>query len=729
MSSGWDYAELAPPLSDQRVDNISSQQGVLDELPQLNIDIPDGDLIHNLDIRIRDSQSYWDDPEGFNLNEVRQENKRLHIGKQVDVTKLYRFQVPYIENEIFVAVETIIAYLTSQQPQPEVYPAEDEIQQRKFAIDLEKALSAHSQKFELSRKMEQCVRNLMLKRIGVLKIRFDPRHGKLGEVVPEVVDPENLIIDKNAVQDGNPEFICHVLKYSIQELISRFPDKEKEILKEYAIDLKNPQGLTKVVVCREVWFTHYEDNEPKEAVTWITGNLVLDKMKNPNWLYNSDNFLECPEKPFIPLNYINDGSHWIDLTTPVEQASNQQQILNKRGRQIMENADKANGLLVIATESGLSKDDAMNMTGDPNQKIIIKTNGNPINQLVYNVPPHDLPSYVMDDKLDNRQTIHNIMGTPPQMRGDQDNDQKTLGEALMIKNQATGRQDLIVRAIDAFMYKYFNFLVQMMYVWYDDKHFFVYNSGDGDFDYITLHRKLIDTGMQVSVKSGTTLPFDKSRQEAVALQLAKMEMIDPYNLYRDLHMDRAQKRYDAWFKWKTNPQQLARDNEDEVAETKAYVEFIEVMGGKKVEPSDDADKEHILTLRKLMLTDKFLKAPKARQLALIELVDRELQQLELRTSLDLLSNQNPELLQPGTPIPSPQQLQQQPPTGMPPQGMTPPQGQPMGPPPGQPPMGPPPGQPNTPLANTNPMAGVGNLQAPNNSTMQPSTNPAILPSI
>lgn len=680
--SGWDYTELSPPLDDTRVDYIQNQTGTIDRLPQLDIDLKDEVLIKNMEVRIADSSQYWDDPDGFNLHEVRQENRRLHMGRQVDVTKLYRFQVPYVENEIFVATETIIAYLTAQQPQPEVYPSQDEIQSRKFAVDLEKALTAHSQKYELSRKLEQCVRNLLLLRLGVIKLRFDPNAGEHGEIVPEVIDPENVIIDKNATQDSNPEFICHILKYSVQELIAKFPEKKEEILSEFQLDKNEDDShLTDIVVCREVWFTYYEDNKPQEAVVWFTGKLVLDKIKNPNWLYNHYNFLDAPKKPFIPLNYINDGTHWIDITTPVEQASNMQQILNKRGRQIMENADKSNGLLVISTDSGLTKDDGMNITGDPNQKIFIKTAGSSVQDLIYNLQAKDLPSYVIDDKLDQRQTIHNIMGTPPQMRGDSDDKNNTLGESLMIKNQATGRQDLIVRAIDAFMYKYFNFLVQMMLVWYTDKHFFVYNGGDGDFDYITIHRDLIDKGMQVSVKSGTTLPFDKSRQEAVAIQLAKMEMIDPYNLYRDLHMDNAQKRYDAWFKWKTNPQELARNAEDEVAETSAYVEFVEVMGGKKVEPAQDATKEHILTHRKQMLGPEFIKADRSKQTKFLELIKEELEGLELRTSLDLLSNQSPEFLDPSVPIPPLNQMQQQPPTGQPMQ-------QPMGPP-GMPPQGPP----------------------------------------
>jgi len=718
---GWDYQELSPPLNDTRVDAISHQIGVIDELPILTLDAPDEILVDDLYKRIQDSQAYWDKADGFNLNEARQENKRLHNGQQINTSRLYRFQVPYVENEIFVATETIIAYLTSQQPQPEVYPSQDNIQARKFATDLEKALTAHSEKFELSRKMEASVRNLLLKRVGLLKLRFDPNFGEHGEIIPEIIDPEMVVIDKNAVQDGNPAFISHTLKFSVEELVARFPDKKEEIYKDLGFGKDATARMTDIVTVREVWFTHYDNGEAEEAVIWLMDHIVLDKMKNPNWLYNHFNFLDTPKKPFIPLNYVNDGSHWIDFTTPVEQAANIQNILNKRGRQIMESADKANGILVISTDSGLTKDDAQNLTGDPNQKLIIKTAGQPVNSLIYNVPGRDLPSYVIDDKLDARQTIHNLMGTPPQMTGNDTggSSNKTLGETLMMKNQATGRQDLIVRAIDAFMYKYFNMLVQMMLVWYTEKHFFVYNGGDGDFDYITLHRDLIKKGMQVSVKSGTTLPFDKSRQEAVALQLAKMQMIDPYNLYRDLHMDRAQKRYDAWFKWKTNPQALARDVEDEDAETKAYVEFMEVMAGKKVEPAEDASKEHVLSHRKQMLTDEFMNGDVKNQKAFLDLIDKELQGLELRTSLDMMSSMSPELLNPKVPIQPPQPPQ--PPMPMP--GQQPP-GQP-GQPPAQPPQGPPGMTPPPPA----PSAPMGQLQNPQNPTMQPSGRPDNLPSI
>lgn len=642
--AGWDYEQISPPLNDTRVDQFTNQpQGVIDKVPSLDLDLPDAVIIKNLNGRINDSQEYWDKPEGFNLHEARQENKRLHMGRQIDVSHLYRFQVPYVENEIFVGVESIVGYVTAQQPLPEAYPAQDTQRARIFASDLEKALIAHSQKFNLAKILEYCIRNWMLKRSAAIHLYFDKNHGKHGEIIPIAVDPEHLIIDKNAAAGQNPEFICHVLKRTPSKLIEEYPEKEEEILKALGIVRKGPKNMEQTIAVRRVWVTHWKDGKAVEGCVTYFGNLVLGKYKNPNWRYSGDNFLDVPMKPYIFLSVINDGNHIIDITTPVEQAANMQNILNKRGRQVMELADKAVGMLVISTDSGLSKDDAQNLTGDPNQKLVITTKGQPVNNLVYQVPPPEIEPALFEDKQDIRATIHNILGTPPQFTGAQNkgDNTDTLGEALMIKNQAQGRQDLIVRAIDNFMDQYFKFLVQMMAVWYDEKHFFVYNGGDGEFDYITIHRDLIDSGMQVTVKSGSTLPFDKGRQEAVALNLAKIGVISPLDLYKDLHMDRPQQRYDNFAKWKADPMSLARDAHDIDEESSAYVDYIEIIeGGEDVKPHEDAGHAHILTHRKQMITDEFLKAPSTNKRKFIKHLMAEMKGLELRTAMDMMAAQD-----------------------------------------------------------------------------------------
>lgn len=724
--AGWDYEQISPPLADTTVDDITNTTGVIDTLPSLSLDITDSEIIKNLDSRINDAQSYWDKPEGFNLREVRNENTRLHLGKQIDVTHLYRFQVPYVENQIFVGEESIVAYVTARSPEPEVYPAQDTERSKSLASDLEKAAIAHSQKFDLRQKLEVAVRNLLNKRIGIIKLRFDPTYGKNGEIIPEVIDPDHLIIDKNAALGANPAFICHVLKYSVEELVSLYPDKKTEVFEKLGIKRGTPKQMSHEVAVREVWLTHYVKGKPQEGCVTYFNGVVLAKYKNPNWLYNSPNFLDVPFKPFIPLNYINYGTHWIDVTTPVEQAANLQNILNKRGRQLMEIADKANGMLVISTDSGLTKDDAQNLTGDPNQKLIIATKGQPINDLVYQVPPPEISPVLMQDKQDTRIQLLNIMGAPTDFTGSQSDDgDPTLGEVMIKKNQAAGRQDLIVRAVDSFMDKYFKFLVQMMLVWYDEKHFFVYNGGDGEFDYITMHRSLIEEGMAINVKAGTTLPFDKSRQQAISLQLLKMKATSLLDAYKDLGMDSPQKRYDNWAKQTSDPMALARDALDDIESSAAYVEFIEFMNGKEPKMANNVDREHILTHRKQMLTDDFLQGKPKNQLAFIKRIGEEVKSLELRTSLDQMSQEGVELLDPKVPIqpsmpPMPQASGMMPPGAMPGQPNVP-AGQP-GLPPGQLP----PSSPGPLLGNV-----TGGTPVPNmaNPTMPPAGSVSSLPMV
>jgi diacylglycerol kinase (ATP) len=145
MANNWDYEQTSPPLSDTKVDRLADvPTGQIDQLPSLSIDIPDSQIIRNLNNRIDDSIGYWDDPSGYNLRQSRNESMRFYLGKQNDVRSLYRFQTPYVENQIYIAEQSIVAYLTAQNPQPEVSPAQNNQQSKIFAADLEKVLMVGS---------------------------------------------------------------------------------------------------------------------------------------------------------------------------------------------------------------------------------------------------------------------------------------------------------------------------------------------------------------------------------------------------------------------------------------------------------------------------------------------------------------------------------------------------------------------------------------------------------
>lgn len=699
------YDRTAPVLNNPAVDDIAQAQGVIDQLPSLSLDIDDKQIIHNLNQRIEDSEAYWNDAKGFDLKNARNENERLHLGK-IDEGGLYKHQKQYKENQIFVAEESIVAYVTAQIAGPLVIPAGSEDMHKLFAGDLEKAIKCHSEDVaNLENIVELCCRNILNKRVSVIKFRFDKHYGEHGEIIPEALDPAHVILDKDAMKGANPKFVCHVLKKDPETLINEYPEKEKEILERCGIQRKTAKQMTKELAVREVWLTHYDkDNEPQEGLVVYFDDLVLEKTKNPNWLYAKEdrNLLRYPKKPFIFGNLVNYGNHLIDRTTPLEQAAEMQKYLMRRGRQIAENADKANGMLVISTASGLSKDDAQNLTGDPNQKLVIKTDGQPVEQLVHQIQAQVLPDYVMQDKLDARMQIGNLMGAPTDFTGSQaDDGDPTLGEVMIKKNQSAGRQDLMVRAITRMLSEYYQYLVQMMVVWYTDKHSFTYDSGDGEFDFVTLSRDVIHKGIRV--KASKPANPDRSRIEAVILQLLKEKAISLLDAYKLLQLDNAQQLYDNWAKQQADPMALARDALDIIDESEAYVAFSDIMNGQDVEEKENPSKEYILSLRKLMINDTFLNAKKSLQNKFVKYVNKCIDSLETRLQLEELSqidDQDPDVLRPQAPLPP---LGMQPPA----QGGLP--GQlPMGGAVGQPPLpgGPMPPPPMGAPAPTMPMGGA-----------------------
>jgi hypothetical protein len=696
-----DTALNSKPFDDSKVDNIIDQEGVIDDSPILAIDISDKDLINNLRYKIKDSQDYWNDPMGYNLQYARNDNVRMYLGRQIDKSRLYNYQVPYMDNELFVGAEAVFAYVAATPSASEVRPGTDTLASKILAADLEKVHKAHSERFDLQTKEAGMIRNNYLKRVGVIKLVFDPHCGEHGDIVPQLIDPDTVIFDKNTRQGENPGFICEVLKSSVEDLIKKFPDKKEDIYKLQGIKMGTPKQMGQIITYREVWFTFWDKDERCEGVAWYVKDLMLDKRKSPNWIYKDEgltvsNFLDYPEKPYVFMNYINDGSHLIDQTTPIEQAAPVQEVLNKRGRQIIENADTANAMLVLKA-GAIGADDAQNITGDTMQKLVLDSKDGPVSDAFGQIPPHLLPQYVLDDKIDLRNTIHNILGTPSQFRGDNGSSQSdTLGEAVMIKNQASGRQDALIRSHDIAMEKYYKLLTQMMKVHYTDKHYFTVNGQDGNFDFIEMSRENIEDGATVCIQSGSSMPFDKDKQENVAIKLAEIGLIDPYNLFQDLHLPNADKRFDAYLKWKMDAASLRENVIEDQADRTAYIDYISIMNGKEAKPRDDASNEHILSHRKQMLTDRFLNAKVDIQRKMVDHVQAEVNALAQRTQLDEQSKAveamaNPQPPQPeidpatGQPVPPPDGSVP-PPTGQAPQGQPP---APQGPPPisiGQPPM-------------------------------------------
>src|SRR3972149_2566595 len=96
---------------------------------------------------------------------------------------------------------------------------------------------------------------------------------------------------------------------------------------------------------KEIWVSFLDDKGIKrEGVCWKYNELLLDYGINPYYNYedsSKSNFLEKPEKPYVLFNFLRIGRWVYDDTSLTEQAAVLQDVLEKRGRQIVENADQA----------------------------------------------------------------------------------------------------------------------------------------------------------------------------------------------------------------------------------------------------------------------------------------------------------------------------------------------------------------------------------------------------
>jgi len=584
-------------------DDSPKTEDVTEEAQVFNLKLKDEDIIQMLRKPIERSEQVWEDR--YKLSEVRERNRKYWLGDQIDKSMLYDHNVPYVDNRIFVSVETIVSTVNSRTPQPEVFPARDTITSKQLAEDVGTACEAHSEKHNFSQVLKFATREMLTSRIGWIKLKWDEEKNDL---IPEAVLPENIIVDHNARPGTNPKYFSQKLENTVEELIIKFPEAEQALLKELGITRGVRTQMNKLVTYNETWFSYYEDGECKEGLAWHFRKVVLGKCDNPNWNYKKKkgkeaNFLPFPPKPYIPMNFLNTGRYFIDETTLIEQAAPMQDVLNKRGRQIVENADDVGGGWIISTKA-MKVADAEELTGARDEKIMVKTED--VRSAVNRLPVQALPNYVLEDKYDARNEIDNIFSTHSITRGEQ-SDNVTLGQDQMQVSQDMGRQDEIVRAIENTANQYYKLLVHMMKVYYTDEHWFRVIGDDGKFDSVMMKNDKIEDGIDIKVKSGSTMPLDKQGMKAMAVKMAELGIIDPLTFYEDAGLDNAQKRLERLFKWNVDPSSMIEGLDLENFDREAFMDTQIIINGEEAKPRDEVTPQHLAWHRSYMMSGEFRK--------------------------------------------------------------------------------------------------------------------------
>lgn len=583
------------------------------EYETLNVTMSDDKLDKMLIQSLDEDVAYWQQ-KPWQLQKIDEESTAFLLGDQLDDKKFIAGDDRFIDNRMFSSMRAILSYATGQLAQPEVTPSRDGEIFEKGARNIQAALYQHAADNNVEQKTKAAVLNLLTRKRGPMKLRWDANKGIYGDVVTEVLNPEDVIVDRFAGYLDNPNKIYHRLRCSVDELCAKFPEKETEIKTAYGIKQGRYSQMSRFVTYFECWFTYYDEKHiPREGVCWFIPeyHLVLDKMPNPNWIYTGDdkkdkqvNVLELPPKPFVWFNYINTGHSYIDDTSLFEQTQPLQKMLNSRGQQLNQNIDFMNGRWV-ASKKAFSQEDAQKFVNKGSRTVAL-VDADDVGKAIKVETPNNLPTEVFQSVMDFRNEIDQMMGTPSQFKGSNPTSKDTATRDLMVKQQAGMLQDDLVRAVSNGMEGYYRILLQMMRTYYTDDYWFQVRGGDGKFEFILLNGDDIDSNVRVSIQVDSTLPLDKAQIRATSLDLWKAgQSIDYLTLMKDLGLPNPEIRTELYMKSKVDPVGYLRSIETNQVNSNAEVDIQLLIKGKIPEERENYDQSYLDYFNNFLTKNRF----------------------------------------------------------------------------------------------------------------------------
>lgn len=554
--------------------------------------------------RREEAEGHW--AKEFDLKSVREKNNKEYLAKYIEDQLVdERYQDIYVDNRQFTSVRTIVPFLTARITAAEVTPANGNDLSLQFAHDFEEGMQKHAEKQMARAKIRLAVQDVLRgERVGLLKWRYD---AALDTVVLEHVPAESVIIGKRAKLFEEPDYLCHTLERSVGDLLRMFPDKKDKILKLFGITKAVPSQLERVYDIREEWlWVDVEDKGKELVVGWSYQNCLFGKVKDPNWNENGKNVLEQPMIPFVFFNFLNDGSGYIDQTSFIEQAKWLQKNYNRRGQTIAENAKYGGTGVPIFAKGTIQQKDVAKIRFSPIQRVLLNTTD--VNKAFTVWQSSPLPQYIVEDKYDDRNSIDNIWGTPNVFRGEQSKN-NTLGQDVIVRDQAEGRLSDPVDCIDDSMTRFYQLLAQLMYRYFDEKHFYNYLGNDGKFVSLAISQADIakNLGIQINVKAGTSLPIDRAQKRATIMELLKLGKVGTLTAYKELNIfDDPEAAYKEYVMEQLDPQASLEEVDKQVFSREANEDLQLVMGGKEPNEREDIEDEYIAYLNEWLLTDKYM---------------------------------------------------------------------------------------------------------------------------
>lgn len=557
--------------------------------------LKDDDKVQLINKRWESSSTVWDViDKTYKANTAIYENRPDWLSYIPERRRKFKVQA----NRIFPNMESVINSLIANPPGINVLPARDGIQSQDFARKLESYFRKKYNDLNIKEVLRMGLRNLYFGRLLVIKPFWNTA---INDFDYRAIDPRKIRIGIYAKNADESEFAIEEIEDNLCSVIEKFPSKKDELMKKYGISddtqlyIKNPS-----VVYKESWIGDY--------VIFKLENIILDTIKNPYWdwdgiliteeeeqnlekfegdkrreaiqnikldqanrtigdntedvqegevIENQEpttkykpyyfNYFDSPKKPYIIATILNNENSPIGRTDMITLSAPLQQGIDKRKMDIDENSELANGVLKVDA-SVMGKSDA--------QRIRFETKGiiwgKGVKDGVTRETGQSLPQMVFDDMADSRNEIDNIMAASSAFRGERQGQETKAGRLALIQ-QSYLRLNELVQVVDNTCKEIFDWGMQLAKTRYTEYHYAKWMGKEGAREVIELIQDDFETGSEVTIIAGKTLPKDDEFKYEQAQNDVKDGFISPVDYLQIAQYDNAKELAKNAVLYKQNP--------------------------------------------------------------------------------------------------------------------------------------------------------------------------------
>jgi hypothetical protein len=510
-------------------DSPYQQEGIVgDEIDILELDMSNEELI-TLKHGYEEKYAPYD---GKYLPRVKQ-NKAYLLGIQRQ-TGLNNKTIP--SNLLFEATATFVPQALAKNPEPVVFS--DNTEEGKLASnDVKTVLQFLAMTLGLRKLLGLMVWHWSIYFNAVMKYGWDT---KTNQIRVDIRKRKNFLLDPDGYVNVFGEFIGWLgerIQSTAQELVDEFPGHKEYIATRVG-------GKMGTLVIRTEWwtddycFTTYEEE-------------ILDKHKNEFFNYEEDktNHYAIPKKPYTFLSVFNLQEQPDDFTNLIEQNIANQDRINARDGQIEKNLAHGNNAILMdeayfTSETAHQGADAIEQ-GDP----ILAPKGS-----VERLPANPLPEGILNSQEIDKETLRSIYGTQG-LSANTKPDQRVRNNILNQEHDNSRIGGGMGDSLETVAQSFFNWMLQMTYVFYDEKHYAAIMGQASAVEYVGLMMVGHERQYVVSVQPDSMSPKDEISEQNMAIERWSSKAIDPIGFMKAINDPDPVNSAKRLVLWTINPQQ------------------------------------------------------------------------------------------------------------------------------------------------------------------------------